>query len=109
MIIDADDIELWAQKVLCWPDNRKWKQVDRNGRFRSVFGASSAVVADVWNRIEADGEISKCGEPKHLPWALFLLKVYTTSQMKFIVLWLDGRLHQLLGNGLGTLLKELLC
>jgi hypothetical protein len=28
MIIDADDIELWAQKVLRWPTSRKWKQVN---------------------------------------------------------------------------------
>jgi hypothetical protein len=81
MIIDADDIELWAQKVLRWPTSLKWKQVNRNGRFRSVFGAGSAVVADVWNRIEADGEILKGGEPKHLLWALVLLKVYQSDEV----------------------------
>jgi hypothetical protein len=73
MMITADGIKVWAQKVLRWPDSRKWKQVDRNGRFRSVFGAGSAVVADIWNRIEADGEILRGGEPKHLLWALVLL------------------------------------
>jgi hypothetical protein len=58
MIITADGIEMWAQKVLRWPDNRKWSS-ESNMRFRSVFGAGSAVVADVWNRIEADGEINQ--------------------------------------------------
>ena len=50
-------------------------------RFRSVFGAGSAVVADVWNRIVADGEILKGGEPKHLLWALVLLKVYQSDEV----------------------------
>jgi hypothetical protein len=63
MIIDADDMELWAQQVLRWSNHRKWKQTDRNSRFRSVFGAGSAVVADVLrNIIEADAAIGKnCG------------------------------------------------
>ena len=72
MILDANGIETWAQQVLRWPVHRKWSS-ETNMRFRSVFGAGSAVVADVWNRIEADGEISKGAEPKHLLWALVLL------------------------------------
>ena len=81
MIIDAEGIEIWAQQVLRWPDNRRWKQSDRNGRFRAVFGAGSAVVADVWNRIEADGDIAEGAEPKHLLWALVLLKVYQSDEV----------------------------
>ena len=105
MIIDADGIELWAQQTLRWPASRKWSS-ESNMRFRSVFGAGSAVVADVWNRIVADGEILKGGEPKHLLWALVLLKVYQSDEST--VLWLDGRLFQRIENGLGTLLKELM-
>jgi hypothetical protein len=44
MIIDADGMEIWAKQVLRWPENRRWKQTDRNGRFRSVFGAGVAVL-----------------------------------------------------------------
>jgi hypothetical protein len=79
-IIDANGIEIWAQQVLRWPDKRKWTS-ESNMRFRSVFGAGSAVVADVWNRIEADGEILKGAEPKHLLWALVLLKVYQSDEV----------------------------
>jgi hypothetical protein len=79
-IIDANGIEIWAQQVLRWPVQRKWTS-ESNMRFRSVFGAGSAVVADVWNRIEADGEISKGAEPKHLLWALVLLKVYQSDEV----------------------------
>jgi hypothetical protein len=65
------------------PDSREWKQTDRNSRFRSVFGANSAVVADVWNRIvEADALIDKGAEPKHLLWALVLLKVYQSDKVR---------------------------
>jgi hypothetical protein len=81
MIIDADGMEIWAKQVLRWPDNRRWKQTDRNGRFRSVFGAGSEVVADIWNRIEADAPIDKDAKPKHLLWALVLLKVYQSDEV----------------------------
>jgi hypothetical protein len=37
MIIDADGIEIWAQKVLRWPDNRNWSS-ETNMRFGSVLG-----------------------------------------------------------------------
>ena len=80
MIITADGIELWAQQTLRWPVSRKWSS-ESNMRFRSVFGAGSIVVADIWNRIEADGEILKGGEPKHLLWALVLLKVYQSDEV----------------------------
>ena len=80
MILTADGIELWAQQTLRWPASRKWSS-ETNMRFRSVFGAGSIVVADIWNRIEADGEILKGGEPKHLLWALVLLKVYQSDEV----------------------------
>ena len=80
MILTADGIELWAQQTLRWPVSRKWSS-ETNMRFRSVFGAGSIVVADIWNRIEADGEILKGGEPKHLLWALVLLKVYQSDEV----------------------------
>jgi hypothetical protein len=41
-----------------------------------VFGADSAAVADVWNRIEADALIDKDAEPQHLLWALVLLTAF---------------------------------
>ena len=80
MILTADGIELWAQQTLRWPVSRKWSS-ETNMRFRSVFGAGSIVVADIWNRIEADGGILKGGEPKHLLWALVLLKVYQSDEV----------------------------
>ena len=80
MKLTADGIELWAQQTLRWPVSRKWSS-ETNMRFRSVFGAGSIVVADIWNRIEADGEILKGGEPKHLLWALVLLKVYQSDEV----------------------------
>jgi hypothetical protein len=77
-------------------------------RFRSVFGAGSTVVVDVWNRIEAHAPIDKGGQPKHLLWALVLLKVYQSDEVHCALVGWPARagcLFQLLGNGLGILSK----
>ena len=80
--MNAAAIELVAQQTLRWPDNRRWKTKDRDRRFRSFFGASSRLVAVLWNKIEQQREIEEPGaEPKHLLWALLFLKVYSTIEI----------------------------
>ena len=74
-------IEVIAKCTLCFPDNRKWNCHDKGRRFRSCFGAPSEVVADLWNRIRSRGPIEQGGKPKHLLWALVLLKAYAPSEL----------------------------
>lgn len=80
-MITKDHIELVAKEVLCWPNNRKWSSKDKERRIRSCFGAPSDIIADIWNIIEADGDLQFGARPKHLLWALVLLKVYSTEEI----------------------------
>ena len=81
MALSEEDIELVAQTTLGWPENRKWNSKDKEIRFRSCFGAPSKIVANLWNRINDNGEIESGGRPKHLLWALIHLKVYSTIEI----------------------------
>lgn len=50
--------------------------------FRSLFGCSPEIVAEIWYRIAPrGGEISlkKGAEPRHLLWALLFMKVYANE------------------------------
>ena len=78
--VTSELIELVAQEVLCWPNNRKWKTKDKDVRFGSFFGANSIVITDLWNRINNRGLAEGC-HPKHLLWGLLLLKVCGTEEM----------------------------
>ena len=80
-MITKESIELAAKEALRWPESRKWNTKDKNRRFRACFGAPSNVVAELWNRIVAHGEIESDAHPKHLLWALIHLKVYSTEQI----------------------------
>ena len=79
--MDEEDIELVAKEVLRWPNNRKWASEDKDRRFRACFGASSNVVASLWNDIVAKGAIESGAQPKHLLWALVHLKVYGSEEL----------------------------
>jgi hypothetical protein len=53
-------------------------------QFRSLFGCSPEVVAEIWYRIAPrGGEISlrKGAEPRHLLWALLFMKVYANEDV----------------------------
>ena len=78
MIIDANGIEEVAKDVLRWPETRKWRAADKDRRFKALFGASSAVVATLWNML-FEREVQ--GEPKHLLWTLVHLKVYGSEEV----------------------------
>ena len=79
-MVNKQTIEDAAIDTLSWPTNRKWDSTDKDSRFRSCFGASSEIVADLWNRIETS--IDEAGaEPKHLLWALVFMKVYSTEDI----------------------------
>ena len=80
--MDEETIELVAKETICWPESRKWNARDKDRRFRSCFGASSKIVAILWNKIIANnGQIESGGKPKHLLWALVHLKVYSTEEI----------------------------
>lgn len=58
--------------------------------FRSQFGASWYVCADVWNLLEShgiglDGGNRGGREPKHLLWALLFLKVYGSEKTNSVL------------------------
>ena len=53
-------------------------------QFRSLFGCSPEIVAEIWFRIAPrGGEISlkKGAEPRHLLWALLFMKVYANEDV----------------------------
>eukprot|EP00536_Pseudo-nitzschia_multiseries_P018441 jgi/Psemu1/55622/gm1.55622_g len=50
-MITEETIERMAREVLRWPERRKWNSRDAVRSFKACFGASSTIVADVWNRI----------------------------------------------------------
>ena len=79
--MNKEYIEIIAKDTLGFPDSRKWNTRDKDRRFRSCFGAPSNVVANLWNRIQSRGPIELGGKPKHLLWALVLLKGYSSSEL----------------------------
>ena len=86
-IINKDSIELAAKETLGFPPLTKWESKDKDSRIRSIFGASSEVISEIWNRIEPT--ISEPGaKPKHLLWAFVFMKVYSTEDVhRAIVGW----------------------
>ena len=40
-----------VKEIIQWPSNRVW-ETNKAKQIVSLFGASSVVVADLWNRIE---------------------------------------------------------
>ena len=79
--MNSESFEIVAIDTLGWPENRKWNTKDKDRRFRACFGASSIVVADLWNKIVAQAPVAEGGQPKHLLWALVHLKVYSTEEI----------------------------
>ena len=73
--------ETIAKETLRWPESRRWNTRDKERRYKAVFGASSAVVAELWIRILQRGPIEDGGRPKHLLWALVFLKIYATEEL----------------------------
>jgi hypothetical protein len=71
-------IEKTAKETLGWPDNRKWDSVDKDERFRSLFGAPSVVIAALWELIRSN--VNDDVEEKHLLWGLVFLKVYAKNE-----------------------------
>lgn len=51
-------------------------KVNDDKDFRSFFGAPIPIIQMLWNKIVDHGALAKNGEPKHLLWALLLLKTY---------------------------------
>ena len=80
-MINPETVELIAKETLGWPEKRKWNSKDKDRRFRSCFGASSRVVAELWNCITQQEVEEPGSELKHLLWALIFLKVYATMEI----------------------------
>ena len=54
------------------------KQTERE--WRSLFGTTSVVAAEIWNRIDIPAPYNARAEPKHLLYALVLLHKYPTDK-----------------------------
>ena len=52
MRIDKAAVEEIARATVCFPKKRKWEPRGKDARFRPLPGASSEVVAELWNMIE---------------------------------------------------------
>ena len=71
-----------AKKTVGWSEvtNRKWNSKDKDQRIRSLFGAPSDVIANLWERVGPF--IDRAGaDRKHLLWALVFLKVYASEEV----------------------------
>ena len=87
-IIDATTIEDIAKETVGWPESRRWDANLGDGRFRSLFGVSSRITANIWNRVVPS--VNGQAHPKHLLWALVFLKVYSSEEVQCaIVGWPD--------------------
>jgi hypothetical protein len=70
-----DAIEEVARVTLGWPGHCRWESADKDARFKSLSGASSLIVAEIWQRIEETvAAEDPNAERKHLSWALVFLK-----------------------------------
>ena len=49
--------------------------------FRSLFGVGASVVADLWCRCESERLFQRGTRPKHLLWALLMMKVYPSESV----------------------------
>ena len=86
--LTKEDFEEVAKTTLGWPSRRKWESKAKDDRFCSCFGAKSDVIATIWNIIlpavildqDRDNGLSRAA-PKHLLWALILMKVYSTEEI----------------------------
>jgi len=83
-----DAIEEAAKEATGWPDHRrKWEGRNKANVFRSLFGCSSTIAAELWERIvDIDDDEEKTVEEmrathKHLLYALLFLKVYGPNEM----------------------------
>ena len=71
-----------AKQTVGWDEvtNRKWNSKDKDQRIRSLFGAPSDVIANLWERVEPN--IDWAGADwKHLLWALVFLNVYASEEV----------------------------
>ena len=75
-----DSIEEVAKQAICWPASRKWDTTEKDARIKSLFGAPSEVIADLWNRVRPSVD-EPGAEPKHMLWALSFMKVYSTEDV----------------------------
>jgi ribosomal protein L37E len=79
---DIQAIEDVARATVRWPDRRRWDSSEKDARFKSLFGASSLIIAEIWHRIEETVSLEdRNAERKHLLWALVFLKVYATEEI----------------------------
>ena len=81
-MVTKEEVEEIAKETLRFPEpRRKWESADKEARIRSLFGASSEAVAELWNRIKTKGTIERGAKVQHLLWALALLKVCSTEEV----------------------------
>jgi hypothetical protein len=50
-------------------------------RFRSTFGTSAAVCSRLWYLLQPGKTMPQGASPRHLLWALMLLKIYSTESV----------------------------
>jgi hypothetical protein len=63
-----------------WNENKTLKRIDQE-ICRSLLGTSYEVSAELWNLIDPQSTISRYAQPKHLLWALILMKNYSTEEV----------------------------
>ena len=90
--MDANTMAAIARDVLDMPE--KSAKVEDEAH-RSFFGAPIGVIATLWNKLLPHIDVAAGAKPKHLLWALVMIKVYTSAAVhRRIVGWPDPKTYR---------------
>jgi hypothetical protein len=79
---DIQAIKDVARATVRWPDHRRWDSSEKDARIKSLFGASSLIIAEIWHQIKDTISLEDPNaERKHMLWALVFLRVYATEEI----------------------------
>ena len=74
-MIDASDFEKLGNEMT---SGKKLSERKASLKFKAMFGASPQVCAEIWSMLVP---LNNSSAPKHLLWALMLLKVYSSEMV----------------------------
>jgi hypothetical protein len=82
VLITPAAMEDAARQVLRRPNQRKEMLTANQQRkqWGAMFGTSSVVAADIWNRIDPVATVDRHSEPKYLLYGFLMIKVYAGDE-----------------------------
>ena len=84
--LEIEAVENQIKEIIRWPERRNWES-KKDQRIKSLFGADSFIIAQIWMMIDpliekdqAKNTVHNGAEQKHLLYALCFLKVYGPNE-----------------------------